>query len=191
VIKLLKDFPQYKESYDAADEEEQIEILAELRRKEMYKRNLRSALDRLDSGHKKVYEELSEERQRAAGAALVARRRLQRGLASYRKESLGPSGLRGVCVKNKKYLAAQISFEGKMLHLGYFDTVRATPPCPPLRPAHCIPLSCKTALRLRTELYSCGGGKCTTQAEEAARAYDSASRLLGRPEELCNYSPDP
>jgi hypothetical protein len=30
-----------------------------------------------------------------------------------------------------------------------------------------------------------------TEAEEAARAYDAASRLLGRPEELCNYSPDP
>ena len=30
VIKLLKDFPQYKELYDAADEEEQEEILAEL-----------------------------------------------------------------------------------------------------------------------------------------------------------------
>ena len=42
-----------------------------------------------------------------------------------------------------------------------------------------------------TELYSCGGGKCTTQAADAGKAFDAASRHLGRPENQCNNQLDP
>jgi hypothetical protein len=157
--------------YDAEDDEEKAEIVAKWRRSERYGRGLSSALKQ-NPALKEELEALSEEGQCVAGAALVAEKNHPRGLLAAAKQAPGSSEVSG-CFRT--YLQRILEGENQTSRQ---LPLRATPPCPPLRPAHCIPTLLQTALRLRTELYCCEGGKRTTQKAEAAEMYDAVARHL-------------
>jgi hypothetical protein len=188
---LLKDNPALKEEYDDADDERRDEIKDELRRESQRERNLKGALGQ-DPERKKKYEALPAKEKCAAAAALVVEFRLQRGLSCAAKRVRGASGFRGVYVqgRDKTKWWACISQLGQNIYLGTFTTVCATPPCPPLRPAHCIPLSCKTALRLRTELHVVGAANAQRRRRRRrGRTTRQHAFLNGRSCAISSWSP--
>jgi hypothetical protein len=166
--KLLKDNPAHKKEYETADDEGQAEIGVKLRSEECYKRDLISALN--DPAQKKEYKALPAEEQHRVGAALVAKFRHQAALLGVAKRAPGACKYRGVTANRGKWKAL-IKPEGKKrIYLGgTFTTVRATPPCPPLRPAHCIPTLPQTALHLRTELHCCGAANAQRRRRRRRR----------------------